>query len=138
MLTQKRLKELLYYNPENGIFTWKVCPNTNNRVKIGDIAGGIDEGYVRIRIDSKIYRAQRLSFLYMTGKFPKKEVDHINGLRDDNRWKNLRDVSKSVNQQNTFVARCNNKSTSLLGSYPQKNKFKAMITANNITYYLGL
>lgn len=93
-LTQKRLKKLLYYNPDTGIFTWKI----NSRRSLKDAPAGNlhPSGYIRIGIDSKEYRAHRLAFLYMEGYIPENDVDHINRVRDDNRWKNLRELVDSA------------------------------------------
>jgi len=66
-------------------------------------------------IDGKIYLAHRLAWLYVHGVMPKKNIDHINGVKTDNRIENLRDVAQSVNLQNLQRARKNRKSSRLLG-----------------------
>jgi len=97
-LTQERLKELLYYDPETGFFYWKKC---GLKAKVGDIAGYKDiKGYIHIGVENKSYLAHRLAFLYMKGHFPKGEVDHIDINPSNNKWKNLRDVSHWVNMKN--------------------------------------
>lgn len=102
MLTQERLKELLEYTPETGIFTWKARPS--NRVRVGDIAGHLEkkDGYIMLGIGGVLYRAHRLAWLYMTGDFPPKEkdIDHKNGLRADNRWANIRLAERYENLRN--------------------------------------
>jgi hypothetical protein len=103
MLTQARLMELLYYNPDTGNFRWKVPPSS--RIRQTDIAGTIDnKGYRRIGIKGdkpgKYYRAHRLAWLYMTGVWPEDQIDHINGDKDDNRWDNLRSASNAENMRN--------------------------------------
>lgn len=98
-LSQEQLWGVLDYNPETGLFKWKV--RTSIRVVVGAVAGSVsDDGYIVIRIGRKIYRAHRLAFLWMTGKFPTGHVDHINTIRTDNRWCNLRQCSRSQNQCN--------------------------------------
>ena len=83
MLTQERLKELLHYCPDTGIFTW-IKPKQTTRV--GDECGFInDPGYRGIGIDSRPYKSHRLAFLYMLGRLPNKQVDHINQVKSDNR-----------------------------------------------------
>lgn len=95
MLTQERLKELLHYDPESGVFTWL---HTRSVVWAGDIAGTLkNDGYIVISIDGVRYGAHRLAFLYMTGSMPDVEVDHKNCVKADNRWVNLRLASRSEN-----------------------------------------
>jgi len=98
MLTQSQLKEILTYNPDTGIFTWLVA--SNGRIRVGDIAGTTDNGYVRIMIERTKYRAHRLAWLYVHGESPKEQIDHINHIRDDNRINNLRCVSCHENFKN--------------------------------------
>ncbi|MCK9994454.1 MAG: hypothetical protein Dbin4_02974, partial [Alphaproteobacteria bacterium] len=98
-LTQSRLKELLHYDPDTGVFTRRVQTSSNARV--GDVAGCLHpEGYRHIQIDGKRYAAHRLAWLYMTGEWPTNQLDHLNGVRDDNRWGNLREATHGQNQQN--------------------------------------
>ena len=99
LITQARLKEVLRYDPNTGDFTWLV--RVGGMVSVGGKAGTGQKGYVRIGIAGKGYQAHRLAFLYMTGKWPTKEVDHANGNRSDNRWQNLREASHSENQCNS-------------------------------------
>lgn len=98
-LTQEYLKSRLHYNPETGVFTRLVAASKN--IKVGNVAGWENgRGYIHIMVKRKTYKAHRLTFLYMTGSFPKHEVDHINRIKDDNRWSNLRECSKSQNRAN--------------------------------------
>lgn len=99
MLTQERLKELLSYDPETGIFIWLQSPRNN--VASGSVAGSIDKkGYVRISYKRNIYLAHRLAWFFVYGKWPKKELDHINKNPTDNRIENLRDVTRKQNMEN--------------------------------------
>lgn len=135
MLTQERLKELLHYDPETGLFK-NIAPR--KKVKPNSIAGHLDPsiGYVGITIDKRKYYAHRLAFLYMTGSFPKNIVDHVDGDGANNKWKNLRDVSRTINQQN--IKRASKiSSTGLLGAYKKRNKFCSAIKVNKIIVRLG-
>ena len=105
MLTQKRLKELLLYNPDTGLFIRKKRVSSN--ALRGAVAGGIVHGYVRIKIDRKVYSAHRLAFLYMVGYFPETTVDHINRVTNDNRWKNLREVTRLCQTRNCGMSKNN-------------------------------
>tara|TARA_R110000868_G_scaffold302142_2_gene562628 strand:+ start:724 stop:1236 length:513 start_codon:yes stop_codon:yes gene_type:complete len=137
-LTAERLRELVAYNPESGDFTWLV--RRNNHVKAGDVAGNLhSSGRRQIMIDGRNYKAHRLAVLYVHGRFPSAETDHINGQPDDNRWANLREASKSENQQNQRNAQSNNKSGFLgVSWHAQTKKWRAQIGLNKKRIYLGL
>ena len=122
MCTEKRLKELLNYDPITGLFIRVV---KRGPFKKGAIAGSVNDGYVCIQIGKKSYKAHRLAFLYMTGSMPVNQVDHINRIRSDNRWENLRDVTHAENQHNT-VAQSNSKS-GIKGVYKNGNSWTAQI-----------
>lgn len=136
-LTQEYLKECLSYNRETGVFTRKI--KTCNTVNINDVAGCISKnnGYVEISLKNKNYRGHRLAWLYEHGYFPK-YIDHINGIRSDNRIFNLREATQSKNMQNLKKAGKNNKS-GYLGVYfsKKRNKFIAQIRMNGISKNLG-
>lgn len=122
MLTQERLKELLHYNPETGIFTW--LKNTRGH-KISDPVGHLDsQGYVQIKLQTissyKIFHAHRLAWLYMRGAFPSMSLDHIDSDRKNNKISNLREVSISGNAQNQIKAHSNSK-IGMLGVSNQHN-----------------
>ena len=99
-ITQERLKELLCYDSDTGIFTWRksLC----RKIKCGSLAGCVHpNGYIRIHIDNKLYSAHRLAWLYVHGFTPTNLIiDHINNIRTDNRIENLRIVSSSCNAKN--------------------------------------
>jgi hypothetical protein len=99
MLTQERLKELLHYDPDTGVFTR--VKTAGSRAQVGTVVGSIGaHGYLSVCIDRVDYLLHRLAFLYVTGELPK-YVDHVNGCRSDNRWSNLRGcASQAVNMQN--------------------------------------
>jgi hypothetical protein len=133
-LTHERLREVLNYDPMTGVFVWK--KRLNNRALVGHICRNFDHrGYLRINIDRKIYRAARLAWLYIHGKWPPHEIDHINGIPGDDRLDNLREATHSEN--------CNNrpprKSGRLKGVYFNKrdNGWCARITGSKRTHFLG-
>lgn len=132
-LTQARLKELLHYDPETGLFTWK----TGKRC--GRVCSNPDkDGYLRVEIDSKTLKLHRLAFLYMLGSLPVFQVDHIDGCKSNNMWSNLRDVCASTNQQNRRHADATS-TVPLLGvSKPRgRTRFSAQIRIGGRTIHLG-
>lgn len=105
-LTQKRLKELLDYNPNTGVFVWEISPSPY--VHIGMIAGSINSrGYRNIKLDKVLYRAARLAWLFTEGYFPEYQIDHINMVKDDDRRCNLRHVTASCNCKNKGITKAN-------------------------------
>lgn len=136
-LTAERLRQLLDYDPESGLFTWVF---NRPRCKAGAIAGcENDRGYISIGVDGKFYLAHRLAFLWMTDEWPQYQVDHINHVKTDNRWANLSNATNQENQRNAPL-RSDNK-TGITGVYlsPKTNKYHAYITVDrvNIQLYSG-
>lgn len=99
-LTADYLRHALHYDPLTGVWTW-MNPLPRSKMRRGDIAGRImDNGRRQIRLGSHFFYSARLAFLYMTGEWPKDQVDHINRVRDDDRWENLREATQSQNSYN--------------------------------------
>jgi hypothetical protein len=136
-LTAERLRELLDYDPETGVFLWKVNRSIG---KAGQVAGGLSKalGYRTIGIDSRLYYGHRLAWLYVHGRWPEGVIDHINGDRTDNRISNLREVHQRVNVENRRAVR-KDSATGLMGVYRDKGttKLQARITARKVRYDLG-
>jgi hypothetical protein len=133
-----RLMAALDYDPITGIFTWKI--STSNRVKVGAIAGtNHSSGYRFVFVDGAAYKAHRLAWLYVHGVWPEADIDHINGIRNDNRIANLRSVTRSINQQNLRSAR-GDTNTGALGVYKTDKKskpFKSFIKADGQNKFIG-
>lgn len=97
-LTQEYLKFLFRYDPETGLWTRRM---TIGPRKKGTVAGTFDkQGYVVIQIERRVYKAHRLAFFYMLGRWPQKQVDHQNMIKSDNRWENLREATNTQNNGN--------------------------------------
>lgn len=134
-LTQERLRHLLHYDQESGLFTRKVSRCKN---KVGTKAGTICViGYVQIRVDGNFYYGHRLAFLYMTGNWPENEVDHINMIRHDNRWMNLRHATRSENNFNTNARSRNKLGIKGVCFSDRYQKFIAQISVNGHKYHIG-
>lgn len=136
LLTQQRLKELLHYDPDTGVFT-----RISSRLStcVNKPAGGINyDGYRRIYIDGKSYFAQRLAFLYVHGSWSSFQMDHINGKRDDNRMSNLREATSSENKHNQVLSRKNKSGVKGVGWHRSAKKWQARVMLNGKDKYLGL
>ena len=100
-ISPTEVQKLFHYHPDTGKLTWKVA---RQKIQQGSEAGNVDsiDGYIRTRIDGDLYYNHVLVWMYCTGKkvSPEIELDHINRKRTDNRYENLRKVTKSQNQKN--------------------------------------
>lgn len=133
MITEKRLKEILEYSKETGIFVWK--KTKGKRAVKGNIAGSIkDNGYRVIGIDKKEYREHRLAWLYEYGYMPK-EIDHKDRNKSNNKIDNLRDATRAENMKN-LPKRKDNKS-GVTGIYKNNKKWRVLISNNGKRVYVG-
>lgn len=134
-LDSTRLRELLEYNPDTGVFTSLV---KRAHTPIGKTLGTRHiEGYVWMGIEGSSYLAHRLAWLYMTGAWPPAGIDHRNGNRADNRWENLRPATSAENAQNQSRPQKNNPYLGVCWE-PSCNKWKARIRVNGVEKYLGV
>lgn len=141
-LSSARLRELMDYDPLTGEFTWKgrVGRGANCRTAYGTKAGHKNgKGYVVISVDGlRGVKAHRLAWLYMTGEWPSKQIDHIDNVRHNNAWGNLRQASQFENSQNQRKPSKNNKSGYLGVTWDGKaQKWAATICVNGRNKRLG-
>lgn len=137
-LTAHQLRSVLSYDDTTGLFRWLVKPSP--RIPLGAVAGTKSvHGYIVIKVGAKYHRAHRLAWLYVHGDWPEQLIDHINGVRDDNRIVNLRPASGSINTQNRRVASAKKKSCDKLGVYRLKpyGRFNARLRIGGRDIYLG-
>lgn len=137
-LTAERLRQVLAYDPATGEFTWRVSGRGRFK-RVGAKAGCVDHhGYVVIMIDGLSYQAHRLAWLHVHGEWPAHEIDHKFGVKTDNRISELRDATRTMNQENLRAARSDN-STGLLGVSPvPSGKFMATVQSAGKQHYLGI
>lgn len=122
----------LSYDKDTGHFTWVVGPLKGKR------AGCMNkDGYWVIRVYGTLYYAHRLAYMKVNGTPPTLEIDHLNGVRDDNRWSNLREVTSTVNKQNVRAARSSNAHSGLLGVMKNGRNWAAQIIINGSRKCLG-
>lgn len=132
MLTQEYLLQTFNYNPTTGILSLKKKIKYLNK-EIGDEAGHLAKsGYRSVGIKGKEYRVHRIIYLMQTGKWPDNQIDHIDRIKDNNRWTNLRDATPSENS-------CNVTTTNALGikgisKHKHTGDYHAHITKDKIVY----
>lgn len=125
--TIEHLRTSLDYNADTGVFTWRAHKRRPDL--IGKQAGAAQSaGYWAIAIHNRKQLAHRLAWAYVTGEWPTQHIDHINGDKRDNRFCNLRQVSRFGNLQNMRKATKANK-IGLLGVSAHQGKWRAQIMA---------
>lgn len=135
-LSAIRLRSILHYDPETGVWTNLVSRAPNARA--GAIAGTITkDGYHQIGIDGKFYRSHRLAVLYMTGDWPSLDPDHKDGNRLNNKWSNLRPATPTQNQANRQISKNNNSGHNGVYWNKAERKWQAQIQINRKRVYLG-
>ena len=130
-----RVVELLDYEPVTGVFRWKRDRPPHH--KAGDVAGSSDAyGYRKVKVDGLVYLSHRLAWFVMHGVWPEAQIDHINGVKDDNRIANLRLATNAQNRQN--VRRADRDSASgLLGAHRTPHGWRASIVLSGKQIGLG-
>lgn len=133
--TADRVRELLSYDPETGVFRWRIRPY-RSKTKLDDPPGFWRGKYLLIGIDGRQYFAHCLAWNYVTGEWPKTEIDHRDTNPSNNAFSNLREATRSLNNQNRRkAAACN--PTGFLGVSRKRSRFTARITINSKKQHLG-
>lgn len=123
----------LSYNPDTGLFHWNY---DKGKARTGNVAGSVHcAGYILIGIARRRYLAHRLAWLFITGAWPTHHIDHINGIRTDNRSCNLRNVTQAQNNLNLPMQARN--TSGHKGVWFHANRWRAGIRLNGKRIYLG-
>lgn len=134
-IDQAYLKQHFFYEVLTGHF---IRRTSSGSAKVGDIAGTYDgPGYRKIRLFGKWYKVHRLAFMYMLNRWPVAEVDHINRVKDDNRWINLREADRGLNTVNVGPRKDSKTGIKGVSLCKISNKYKAYINSRGKRYYLG-
>lgn len=136
-LTSDKLRHFLAYDAETGDFRWNVTRSKGRPA--GSLAGGLSKatGYVKIMLNGASYPAHRLAWLYVYGRWPTNEIDHINGNKADNRVSNLREATSSQNTINRRILKSNKSGVRGVRFYPPRQKWHARIMINRTQKHLG-
>lgn len=134
-LTADRLRSLLSYDPETGVFVWLVEQWKND---VGDVAGHFDGRYVRIYVDGQRYKAQNLAWLHVYGCWPNGILDHEDRVKINNSIRNLREATDALNKRNQPAQRTNKSGYKGVCWHKGGRKWVASISLDNINRYLGL
>ncbi len=136
-ISHARLLQLLSYDPETGIFTWRV--RTSNRIKVGARAGSRHVGgYTEIGVDGFRYLAHRLAWFYVHKEWPVDEIDHRNGVRTDNRISNIRPATQAENNQNHRGPSSKNMYSGIIGAHKCRDRWAARISVNGYPRHIGV
>lgn len=136
MLTAKRLREVLSYDPITGEFRWLI---SSNHIAVGSTAGTIEsQGYCQIKVDQRIYKAHRLAWLYMHGVWPTNQIDHEDGVKANNIFTNLRQATNTENMLNLPKRATNKTGFKGVSVHKTSGKFVAQAQINGKRKHLGL
>lgn len=136
ILDQARLMSQLHYDPATGEFVNRIT--RTGRAPAGSVAGYMNmNGYLVIQVDRRKLLAHRMAWLYMTGAWPEFEIDHINRIRHDNRFENLRLATSADNKHNTSDRWNNTSGHRGVVWHKHTKKWQAQISANGQHHYLG-
>lgn len=132
-LTAARLRELLHYDPETGIFI------RARGCRAGKATGAMrpPKNYLYISVNGASYSAHRLAWMYVTGAWPKDQIDHRDGDRANNAFTNLRECGNAENSQNRGI-RSDNASGFVGVTWDRKRKaWRSQIKKSGRNYFLG-
>jgi len=145
------LNECFTYNKETGTLVWnvrpvehfkensgwtqeQVCKSWNGRFSGKETGRHNSNGYMAVRVDDVLYRAHRIAYYLGTGVRPE-YIDHISGVRDDNRLCNLRSVTHSANMRNTKKREDNSSGVTGVSYDKKTGKWRAKLATKSIGYY---
>jgi hypothetical protein len=136
--TPDELRQMFHYDPESGFLYWKV--RASRRIQIGDVAGvasAKEKGRITVGISGRLFRAHVIAWAVVTGVWPENEIDHRDENPGNNKWKNLREASKSQNTCNIRHIKSNTSGYKGVSYDKKRNKYAAKIKKDGKIAYLG-
>lgn len=135
---EKEMLESFRYNPKTGVLIRIRDKNRWGYFVVNEISGTSSLGYIRSVFQGKSFGNPRIAFLMKTGKLPAKgiDIDHINGIKDDNRWCNLRLATRGQNNMNSGNPA--NNTTGQKGVHPTRGRWFARIKVDQKIIHLGV
>ena len=148
LLTKATIRELITYDPISGKAYWnrrdakwfareKDYKGWNARFPGREIASTKDTGYIQCWCVGNHYPLHHLIWLYMTGEWPNC-IDHINGVRTDNRWGNLRNVTIQENGKNTKLRSDNKSGYHGVSWYKSRNKWMVRVNIDGVSKHSAI
>lgn len=136
-LTAERVRQAFDYATEAGLLTWRIG---GGKRRIGQLAGGIHSNgrgkhYLQVVLDAKFYLAHRLAWLHVYGRWPRDEIDHLDGNGLNNKLNNLREVPRGQNAKNARLPITN--TSGFIGVSKSGRKWRAHVSINDQHKYLG-
>lgn len=129
------LKSLLRYDPETGLIYW----TAKGKGMIKKKAAGtlLHSGYLGICIGPKRWQAHRIAWALHHGQWPKDQIDHINGVKTDNRICNLREATNAQNGKNLKLSKANKTGIAGVCWSKRYQNYRAYIKVEHKQKYLG-
>jgi len=141
-LTAEQVRALFSYDKEEGALRWKNAAGRNGRYPAGSKAGSRNaEGYFQVVIAKKSYRVCRVIWLYVTGEWPKNQIDHKDNNPSNDKWENLREATQAQNKANCRKYKRDKASCHLKGVQAvqkrHSTRYRAVVTKDGVRRHLG-
>lgn len=129
------LKSLLRYDPDTGLIYW--IAKGKGMIKKKAAGTLLHSGYLGICIGPKRWQAHRIAWALHHGDWPKDQIDHINGIKTDNRACNLREATNSQNGKNLGLSKANLSGIKGVSFETYTGRWKATIRVDGKSISIG-